>query len=71
MLSWTPAAEGGMDVTARLGLVSTEVILANWPGLKDDWSQTVHPTVYEVIGLHAALSVATDALHLANRLADA
>jgi hypothetical protein len=28
MLSWGPAAEGGMDVTARLGLVSMEVI---WP----------------------------------------
>lgn len=69
MLSWAPAAEGAMDVTARLGLVATEVILANWPGLKGDWSQTVHPTVYEVIGLHAALSVATDALQLANRLA--
>jgi len=34
-----------------------------------DWTPTVHPTLYEVTGLHAALTVATDTLHLTNRLA--
>lgn len=69
LLSWEPGIQGGMDVTARLGLAATEVLLANWPGLEGDWTPVVHPTLLEVIGLHAALSVATDALHLANRLA--
>ncbi|MFF3689962.1 hypothetical protein [Streptomyces sp. NPDC002187] len=58
-----------MDVTAHLGLATTEVLLAKWPDLQGDWTPVVHPTVLEVIGLHAALSVATDALLLANRLA--
>jgi hypothetical protein len=58
-----------MDVTAHLGLATTEVLLANWPDLHGDWTPVVHPTLLEVIGLHAALSVATDALHLANHLA--
>ncbi|GFE25717.1 hypothetical protein [Streptomyces nigrescens] len=58
-----------MDVTALLGLATTEVTLATWPSLHGDWTPIVHPTLFEVTGLHAALSVATDALHLANRLA--
>lgn len=56
-------------MTARLGLASAEVLLASWPNLPGDWTPVVHPTVFEVIGLHAALSVATDALHLANQMA--
>lgn len=68
LLSWEPGLRDGMDVTAHLGLASAEVLLANWPGLQGDWTTVVHPTLFEVIGLHAALSVATDALHLANHL---
>ncbi|MER5490524.1 esterase [Streptomyces sp. NPDC002490] len=70
LLTWTPSPSGGMDVTARLGLDTVEVTLATWPGLHGDWTTTVHPTVYEVLGLHAALRVATDALRLANSRAD-
>jgi hypothetical protein len=69
LLSWEPDLHGGMDVTARLGLAATEVLLANWPALQGDWTPVVHPTLLEVTGLHAALSVAIDALHLANHLA--
>ncbi len=58
-----------MDVTAHLSLTTTEVLLANWPSLHGDWTPVVHPTMLEVTGLHAALSVAIDALHLANHLA--
>jgi hypothetical protein len=58
-------------VTAHLGLATTEVLLANWPDLYGDWTSVVHPTLLEVFGLHAALTVATDALCLANRLAAA
>ncbi|MEU4200810.1 hypothetical protein AB0F64_12770 [Streptomyces sp. NPDC026294] len=57
-----------MDVTARLGLASSEVALATWAGLHGDWTPVVRPTLHEVIALHAALRVAADALHLANRL---
>lgn len=71
LLDWAPSLDGSMDVTARLGLASAEVVLATWPGLRGDWTPIVHPTLYEVIGLHAALSVAVDALHLANHLASA
>ncbi|MEV3853144.1 hypothetical protein AB0J38_02335 [Streptomyces sp. NPDC050095] len=60
-----------MNVTARLGLISTEVLLATWPNLHDAWSPVVRPTLLEVIELHAALSVATDALRLASHLANA
>ncbi|MGW1374710.1 esterase [Streptomyces sp. NPDC002446] len=69
LLSWQPDRDGGMHVTARLGLAATTVILATWPSLHGDWTPIVHPTLYEVTGLHAALTVATDALHLANHLA--
>lgn len=69
LLSWEPGLGDGMNVTAHLRLASAEVLLANWPGLHDDWTAVVHPTLHEVIGLHTALSVATDALHLANHLA--
>ncbi|AJT68643.1 hypothetical protein T261_7041 [Streptomyces lydicus] len=58
-----------MDVTARLGLAATTVVLATWPSLHGDRTPIVHPTLYEVTGLHAALTVATDALRLANHLA--
>ncbi|MEU9987871.1 esterase [Streptomyces sp. NPDC048045] len=71
LLNWEPGVRDGMDVTARLGLASAEVLLASWPNLPGDWTPVVHPTVFEAIGLHAALSVATDALHLANHLASA
>ncbi len=69
LLSWEPGHGGGMDVTAHLGLAATNVVLATWPGLRGDWTPIVHPTLFEVTGLHAALTVATDALHLANHLA--
>ncbi|WP_405539636.1 hypothetical protein OG787_46800 [Streptomyces sp. NBC_00075] len=58
-----------MNVNAHLGLAATDALLANWPDLHGDWTPVVHPTVLEVIGLYAALSVATDALCLANHLA--
>ncbi|UUN25422.1 esterase [Streptomyces sp. FIT100] len=70
-LSWELAPSGGMDVTAYLGLTSANVTLATWPNLRGEWTPVVHPTLLEVIGLHTALSVAIDALHLANHLADA
>ncbi|MFI1865235.1 esterase [Streptomyces jumonjinensis] len=69
LLSWAPGSSGGMDVTARLGPNNLEVTLATWPGLHDDWSTTVHPTVYEVLGLHSGLRFATDALDLARTVA--
>ncbi|WP_406133213.1 esterase [Streptomyces zaomyceticus] len=71
LLRWTHTSAGGMDVTAHLGLASTDVTLAIWPNLHGDWTPVVHPTLLETIGLHAALSVAIDALQLANHLADA
>ncbi|MEU8687705.1 esterase [Streptomyces sp. NPDC048665] len=70
LLHWERAPSGGMDVTARLGLASGDVTLATWPNLHGDWTPIVHPTLLETIGLHATLSVAIDALHLANHLAD-
>ena len=68
LLSWK-SSRGGVDVTARLGLAATTVVLATWPHLNNDWTLIVHPTLYEVAGLHTALTIATDALHLANHLA--
>jgi hypothetical protein len=65
-----PTPSGGMNVIARLGLASADVTLATRPDLHGDWTLVVHPTLLETIGLHAALSVAINALHLANRLAD-
>ncbi|MFF7262226.1 hypothetical protein ACFZCL_18355 [Streptomyces sp. NPDC008159] len=64
LLSWNPAPDSGMDVTARLGLPGAEVLLATWPQLAGDWSRTVHPTVVEVMGLHSALTLATAVLEL-------
>ncbi|MGW3649246.1 esterase [Streptomyces sp. NPDC000878] len=69
LLSWEPSLGNGMNVTAHLSLASAEVLLAHWPHLHGDWTPIVHPTLFEVTGLHAALTVATDALRLANRLA--
>ncbi|MGV9915357.1 hypothetical protein ACWEWD_34205 [Streptomyces tendae] len=59
MLSWVPDGTGRMDVTARLGLVGGQVLLATWPGLNGDWTDVVRPTVAEVRELHAALRLAT------------
>ena len=67
-LHWEPAALAGWDVTAHLGLATTEVHLASWPAAPDDWPRLVRPTIHEVLGLCAALSVATAALDLSNRL---
>lgn len=67
LLSWEPVGGGLMDVTARLGLASGPVLLAVWPGLRGNWSDTVRPTVAEVRELHAALRLATVVL---DRLAD-
>ncbi|MFE8915279.1 esterase [Streptomyces globisporus] len=68
-LRWEPASHTGWDVTAHLGLATTEVHLASWPAAPDDWPRLVRPTLREVLGLCAALSVATAALDLSNRLA--
>jgi hypothetical protein len=64
LLSWNPAPDSGMDVTAHLGLPGAEVLLATWPGLTGDWSGIIRPTVVEVIGLHSALALATVVLEL-------
>ncbi|AXI89627.1 esterase [Streptomyces sp. ETH9427] len=68
-LCWEPAPLAGWDVTAYLGLTTAEVHLASWPAAPDDWPHLVRPTVHEVTGLCAALTLATDALDLSNRLA--
>ncbi|MGW6207490.1 esterase [Streptomyces sp. NPDC055089] len=68
-LRWEPASLAGWDITAHLGLATTEVHLASWPAAPDDWPCLVHPTIYEVTGLSTALVVATAALDLSNRLA--
>ncbi|QMU74784.1 esterase [Streptacidiphilus sp. PB12-B1b] len=68
-LHWEPAPIAGWDVTAHLGLATTEVHLASWPAAPDDWPRLIRPTVHEVLGLCAALAVATAALDLSNRLA--
>ena len=69
LLSWDRRSNGRTDVTALLGLAKAEVLLATWPGLRGNWIPVVHPTLFEVTNLHAALTVATDALLLANHLA--
>lgn len=43
--------------------------LACWPAAPDDWPRLVRPTIHEVLGLCAALAVATAALGLSDRLA--
>ncbi|GAB3177321.1 esterase [Streptomyces incanus] len=68
-LHWEPASLTGWDVTAHLGLATNEVHLASWPAAPEDWPRLVRPTLYEVTGLCAALTFATDALDLSNRLA--
>ncbi|MFE3881875.1 esterase [Streptomyces lydicus] len=68
-LRWEPASLAGWDVTAHLGLATAEVHLASWPAAPDDWPGLVRPTLHEVLGLSAALAVATAALDLSNRLA--
>ncbi|MEU8926245.1 esterase [Kitasatospora sp. NPDC048545] len=70
LLRWEKASEAGWDVTARLGLATTDVHLATWPAAPDDWPRLVRPTLHEVTGLCSALAVATAALNLANHLAD-
>ncbi|MFJ2843521.1 esterase [Streptomyces griseofuscus] len=69
-LHWEPASHAGWDVTAHLGLATTEVLLASWPAAPDDWPRLVRPTLHEVTGLCSALAVATSALDLSNRLAE-
>ncbi|MFJ7773509.1 hypothetical protein ACIQ1J_35305, partial [Streptomyces sp. NPDC097107] len=67
-LRWEPASlSGGWDVTVHLGLASADVLLGSWPAVPDDWPGLIRPTLYEVTGLCAALSFATDALDLSNR----
>lgn len=68
-LRWEPASRNGWDVTMHLGLTTAEVLLGSWPAAPDDWPCLVRPTLYEVTGLCAALSLATDALDLSNWLA--
>ncbi|QLH20566.1 hypothetical protein [Streptomyces sp. Rer75] len=46
------------------------MLLASWPAAPDDWPRLVHPTVHQMLGLCAALTVATTALDLSNRLAE-
>ncbi|MEU6664040.1 esterase [Streptomyces sp. NPDC046821] len=69
-LHWEPTSIAGWDVTAHLGLATTEVHLASWPATHDDWPRLIHPTIHEVLGLCAALVFATNALDLSNRLAE-
>ncbi|MFF7145736.1 esterase [Streptomyces nodosus] len=69
-LHWEPASRAGWDVTAHLGLATTEVLLASWPAAPDNWPRLVRPTIHEVTGLCAALAVATVALDLSNRIAE-
>ncbi|MFI1718906.1 esterase [Streptomyces litmocidini] len=69
-LHWEPASRSGWNVTAHLGLATTEVHLASWPAAPDDWPRLVRPTLHEVTGLCAALAFATDALDLSNRLSE-
>lgn len=57
-LHWEPASRAGWDVTAHLGLATTEVLLACWPAAPDNWPRLVRPTIHEVTGLCAALTVA-------------
>ncbi|MFD1660187.1 hypothetical protein ACFSL4_18780 [Streptomyces caeni] len=64
LLSWTPTHDSGTNVTAYLGLPTSEVLLATWPGLTGEWSHIVHPTVIEVTGLHSALTLSTLVLKL-------
>lgn len=66
-LRWEPARAPGWDVTAHLGLETGEVLLASWPAAPDDWPSLVRPTLYEVLGLCAALKTAARALDLACR----
>ncbi|MGX1762253.1 esterase [Streptomyces lydicus] len=68
-LRWEPASLAGWDVTAHLGLATAEVHLASWTAAPDDRPRLVRPTLHEVLGLSAALAVATAALDLSNRLA--
>ncbi|MEU7449165.1 esterase [Streptomyces diastaticus] len=70
LLRWEPASPTSWDVTAHLGLATTEVRLASWPSASDDWPSLIRPTLHEVTGLCAALAVATDALNLSTRLAE-
>ncbi|MFF8805581.1 esterase [Streptomyces omiyaensis] len=69
-LHWEPASHACWNVSAHLGLATTEVHLAFWPAAPDDWPRLVRPTLHEVTGLCAALAVATGALNLSNRLAE-
>ncbi|MFI9332443.1 esterase [Kitasatospora sp. NPDC052868] len=69
-LRWEEASCAGWDVTARLGLATTEVHLGSWHAAPDGWPHLVRPTVREVTGLCSALAVATAALNLSNRLAE-
>jgi len=69
-LHWEPGSLAGWNVTAHLGLATTEVHLASWPAAPDDWPRLVRPTLHEVLGLCTALAVATAALDLSNHLAE-
>jgi hypothetical protein len=69
-LRWEPAPRAGWTVHTHLALATTEVLLARWPAAPDDWPDLVRPTLYEVTGLCHALTLATAALHLSNRLAE-
>ncbi|MGW7517784.1 hypothetical protein ACWGJ2_19565 [Streptomyces sp. NPDC054796] len=71
LLSWRARSDGATDVSARLGLANSEVTLALWPSLCGGWTRVVHPTLREVLGLHTAMTLAKDALRLANHLLDA
>ncbi|MFD6345019.1 esterase [Streptomyces roseolus] len=69
-LHWEPASRAGWNVSAHLGLATTEVHLASWPSAPDNWPRLIRPTLYEVTGLCSALAFATAALDLSNRLAE-
>lgn len=63
-------ADGSTEVAAHRGLAERKVTLAPWRSLRGDWARIVHPALHEVLGLHAATSLARDALHLANARSD-
>ncbi|MBD0737261.1 esterase [Streptomyces sp. CBMA29] len=65
---WEPATHAGWTIHAHLGLATTEVLLARWPAAPDHWPDLIRPTLYEVTGLCHALTYATAALDLSDRL---
>lgn len=66
--TWT-SLPGPARSIVRVSTPEGQPHLGSWPAAPDDWPRLVRPTLYEVTGLCAALSFATNALDLSNRLA--